>query len=61
LEDGRKAMTTDPLESDTGVADPWEGGVADDGEEGYRCGCADCRALRGLGKTEAGGAGRRDG
>lgn len=40
-------MTTDLLELDAVAADPWGAGVED--EDVYRCGCADCRALRGRG------------
>lgn len=54
-------MTTDRLETGAGVADFWEGGAEEDGDEAYRCGCADCRALRGCGGKEAGDAGRQDG
>jgi len=37
-------MTTDLLDLDA-APDPWEAG-AEDEEDLYRCGCADCRALR---------------
>jgi hypothetical protein len=53
-------MTTDLLELEPGAPDLWEGGVADADDEGYRCGCADCRALRGCDRKGGGEAGRRD-
>ncbi len=48
-------MTTDLLETDAGVPDPWEAGTDED-DEVYRCGCPDCRALRGGGARTKDGA-----
>jgi hypothetical protein len=51
-------MTTDLLDLDTGV-DFWEA-ATDEEAEAVRCGCADCRALRGGGRRAQAGDGGRD-
>jgi hypothetical protein len=52
-------MTTDRLDLDTGAPDLLEAAV-EDADDGYRCGCAGCRALRGRpgGRDGRTGAGR---
>jgi len=55
-------MTTDLLELDAGAPDLLEAAEADgDADEVYRCGCADCRALRSRGAEPGHERGMGDG